>query len=112
MGFQQKPEISLSPKSGVVGTTFSIQGRGFTPKGKAILSMFQPDEAILFGPPGSLKYDAVSVGADEQGRLTHTIESKALKPGHYLCVALDEKSDAVSNHVFFTVIAPLELDSV
>jgi hypothetical protein len=110
--FRLKPEISLSPQSGVVGTTFSIQGRGFTPKGKVILSMFQPDKAILFGPPGSLKYNALSIGADDQGRFTSTIESKGLKPGHYLCVALDEKTNAVSNRVFFTVIAPLELDSV
>ncbi len=86
------PQVTVSPTSGVQGTTFSQPGTGFTPNGGVTLHFTGPD-----GPSTASE----TAGAD--GAYEHFWTCDACPDGTYTYYAVDDATGQWSNTVTFTV---------
>jgi murein DD-endopeptidase MepM/ murein hydrolase activator NlpD len=91
------PNISMSPPSGPVGTTFTQTGRGFTPNRTATLFGRNPDGSVV---------QIVTVNTDLSGSFTNTWIAQT--PGNNLARwAVDNLTGQKSNEIVFNVTSAI-----
>jgi hypothetical protein len=91
-----KPSVSISPNSGPAGTSFIVNGTGFTANREVTSHLQKPD--------GS-EFPTLSLLADDSGNYTKVIDSTGFAPGTYQHWAIDDWTHTPSNTVTFNVTA-------
>lgn len=96
-GTSVNPKVSVSPSSGVQGTTFQEPGSGFTPFGAVTLHFKQPN---------GVEAPVVGVTANGSGAFTHAYASSSgTMVGSWTYWGVDNTSGISSPSVGFTVMA-------
>lgn len=90
------PRVTVSPSSGILGTTFQQNGTGFSPNSTVTLYFKVPDGTVL---------PSVTKTTDANGNYTHSYTSKPTDTaGVYSYYARDDKTGQLSNTVSYTFL--------